>query len=136
MHRLNATVHCVFKFAGYGGSLCSRDPYDQDDAEADQIYNNIDDRMDEKRKDRREKRLKEELEKYRQERPKIQQIFWDLRVCCCHLRCLLSSSSTTMTTIIVVVIINNNVIVIDDVIVSVSYKAGVPEVLTETKEVP
>lgn len=67
------------EFAGYGGSLCSRDPYDQDDAEADQIYNNIDERMDEKRRDRREKRLKEELEKYRQERPKIQQIFWDLR---------------------------------------------------------
>jgi pre-mRNA-processing factor 6 len=36
--------------------------------------------MDEKRRDRREKRLKEELERYRQERPKIQQQFSDLKV--------------------------------------------------------
>ena len=37
--------------------------------------------MDEKRRDRRERRLKEELERYRQERPKIQQQFSDLKVC-------------------------------------------------------
>jgi len=36
--------------------------------------------MDEKRRDHREKRMKEELEKYRQERPKIQQQFSDLKV--------------------------------------------------------
>lgn len=35
--------------------------------------------MDEKRKDYREKRLREELERYRQERPKIQQQFSDLK---------------------------------------------------------
>ena len=35
--------------------------------------------MDEKRKEYREKRLKEELERYRQERPKIQQQFSDLK---------------------------------------------------------
>lgn len=35
--------------------------------------------MDEKRKDYREKKLKAVLEKYRQERPKIQQQFSDLR---------------------------------------------------------
>lgn len=35
--------------------------------------------MDEKRKEYREKRLREELEKYRQERPKIQQQFSDLK---------------------------------------------------------
>lgn len=45
-----------------------QDPYDKDDAEADAIYESIDKRMDEKRKEYREKRLKEDLERYRQER--------------------------------------------------------------------
>ena len=60
--------------------MCGKDPYDKDDEEADQIYESIDKRMDEKRKDRREKRLMEELERYRHERPKIQQQFSDLKV--------------------------------------------------------
>ena len=55
------------------------DPYDKDDEEADKIYENIDNRMDEKRKDYREAKLKRQLEKYRQERPKIQQQFSDLK---------------------------------------------------------
>ena len=38
------------EFNGYGGSLFNKDPYDKDDEEADAIYNAIDDRMDEKRK--------------------------------------------------------------------------------------
>lgn len=42
-----------FKFAGYGGSLFSKDPYDKDDEEADAIYEAIDKRMDEKRKEYR-----------------------------------------------------------------------------------
>ncbi|XP_021354923.1 pre-mRNA-processing factor 6-like, partial [Mizuhopecten yessoensis] len=67
------------EFAGYGGSLCSKDPYDKDDEEADAIYEAVDKRMDEKRRERREIKLKEELEKYRQERPKIQQQFSDLK---------------------------------------------------------
>lgn len=67
------------EFSGYGGSLCGKDPYDEDDKEADQIYDAIDKRMDEKRKERREQKLKEDLEKYRQERPKIQQQFSDLK---------------------------------------------------------
>lgn len=46
----------------------TKDPYDKDDAEADAIYESIDKRMDEKRKEYREKRLKEDLERYRQER--------------------------------------------------------------------
>ncbi|CAG0881555.1 unnamed protein product [Cyprideis torosa] len=67
------------EFTGYGGSLCSKDPYDKDDEEADAIYEAIDKRMDEKRREYREKRIKEELEKYRAERPKIQQMFSDLK---------------------------------------------------------
>ncbi|XP_070533546.1 pre-mRNA-processing factor 6-like [Ptychodera flava] len=67
------------EFHGYGGSLFASGPYEKDDEEADAIYDAIDKRMDEKRKERREKRLKEELERYRQERPKIQQQFSDLK---------------------------------------------------------
>ena len=67
------------EFSGYGGSLFNKDPYDKDDAEADEIYEAIDRRMDEKRKEHRETKLKREIEKFRQERPKIQQQFSDLK---------------------------------------------------------
>ncbi|KAG7249084.1 hypothetical protein CRUP_018778, partial [Coryphaenoides rupestris] len=54
--------------------------YDEkDDEEADMIYAALDKRMDERRKERRELREKEEIEKYRMERPKIQQQFSDLK---------------------------------------------------------
>ena len=46
---------------------------------ADAIYNAVDNRLDEKRRDYREERLRRELEKFRQERPKIQQQFSDLK---------------------------------------------------------
>lgn len=39
----------------------------------------IDTRMDERRKEYREKRLREEIERFRRERPKIQQMFTDLK---------------------------------------------------------
>jgi pre-mRNA-processing factor 6 len=52
------------EFSGYGGSLFSKDPHDKDDEEADAIYEAIDKRMDDKRKEYREKRLKEELKYY------------------------------------------------------------------------
>eukprot|EP00794_Sanderia_malayensis_P012168 gene12168-13423_t len=67
------------EFSGYGGSLFATGNYDKDDDEADLVYENIDKRMDERRKMRREQLLKEEIEKYRQERPKIQQQFSDLK---------------------------------------------------------
>lgn len=68
------------EFSGYSGSgLFSKDPYDKDDAEADAIYEAIDKRMDEKRREYREKKEKEFLEKFRQERPKIQQLFSDVK---------------------------------------------------------
>merc|ERR1712098_444333 len=34
------------EFSGYGGSICSKDPYDKDDEEADMIYDAVDMRMD------------------------------------------------------------------------------------------
>ncbi|KAJ3045896.1 hypothetical protein HDV00_006162 [Rhizophlyctis rosea] len=54
-------------------------PYEQDDEEADRIYEEVDKKMDERRRARREAREKEELERYRKERPKIQQQFADLK---------------------------------------------------------
>ncbi len=68
------------QFSGYSGSLWkSSDPYDHDDREADEIYDTIDKRMDDRRKSRREQRLREEIQKFRQERPKVQQQFADLK---------------------------------------------------------
>ncbi|KAJ3300496.1 hypothetical protein HK104_011001 [Borealophlyctis nickersoniae] len=54
-------------------------PYEADDEEADRIYEEVDRKMDERRRARREAREKEELERYRKERPKIQQQFADLK---------------------------------------------------------
>lgn len=60
-------------------------PYEADDREADEIYDKIDSRMDSRRKIRREKKFQEEIEKFRQERPKIQQQFSDLKVGTVHI---------------------------------------------------
>ena len=43
------------------------------------MYEFVDKRQDERRKEYREKLLKEQIEKYRKERPKIQQLFIDLK---------------------------------------------------------
>ncbi|KAI8384838.1 PRP1 splicing factor, N-terminal-domain-containing protein [Radiomyces spectabilis] len=59
--------------------LFSGAPYEEDDEEADRVWEMIDTRMDERRKARREAREREELERYRKERPKISQQFADLR---------------------------------------------------------
>eukprot|EP00164_Ancoracysta_twista_P004398 GFYU01005929.1.p1 GENE.GFYU01005929.1~~GFYU01005929.1.p1 ORF type:complete len:962 (-),score=313.69 GFYU01005929.1:140-3025(-) len=67
------------EFSGYGGGLFADSVYDKDDVEADKVYEEVDAKMDTRRQVRREARLKEELEKYRAERPKIQQQFADLK---------------------------------------------------------
>lgn len=59
--------------------LFSSAPYEADDEEADRIYAEIDKNMDERRRRRREEREREELQKFRKERPKIQQQFADLK---------------------------------------------------------
>jgi len=47
---------------GYGGTLFGNDtPYEEDDAEADRVYEAIDERMDERRKRRREEQLLETM---------------------------------------------------------------------------
>ena len=46
---------------------------------ARQVWEAIDKHMDDRRRERREKRLKEEIEKYRKENPKITEQFADLK---------------------------------------------------------
>ncbi|ESK96430.1 mrna splicing factor (prp1 zer1) [Moniliophthora roreri MCA 2997] len=53
--------------------------YEQDDEEADKIYESVDAAMDARRRARREAQEQAELAKYRAERPKIQQQFSDLK---------------------------------------------------------
>ena len=60
-------------FAGDGGE------YDEDDKEADAIWESIDEHMDSRRRDQREARLKEQLAKYRRDNPKISEQFRDLK---------------------------------------------------------
>nr|CDJ96110.1 PRP1 splicing factor domain containing protein [Haemonchus contortus] len=67
------------EFEGYQGSLFAKDPYDKEDEEADEVYLAVETRIDERRREYREKKYKEAIEKYRKERPKIQQEFSDLK---------------------------------------------------------
>ena len=53
--------------------------YDDDDAEADEIWAQIDERMDSRRRDARERREREQMEKFRDENPKIVETFRDLK---------------------------------------------------------
>lgn len=59
--------------------LFSTAPYEADDEEADRVYESIDMKLDERRRARRESRERQELEKYRRERPKIHQSFTELK---------------------------------------------------------
>ncbi|KAH8074061.1 hypothetical protein JL721_2620 [Aureococcus anophagefferens] len=67
------------KFEGYGGALFNDASYENDDVEADRIYEAIDERMDSRRKRAREEKLIETMKKYREERPKISDQFADLK---------------------------------------------------------
>lgn len=53
--------------------------YEKDDEDADRVYGLVDRHMDERRRKRREEREQEELLRLRQERPKIQAQFADLK---------------------------------------------------------
>ncbi|XP_019193980.1 PREDICTED: protein STABILIZED1 [Ipomoea nil] len=67
------------EFEGNDVGLFASAEYDEDDKEADAIWEAIDKRMDSRRKDRREARLKQEIEKYRASNPKITEQFADLK---------------------------------------------------------
>ncbi|VWU51910.1 pre-mRNA-processing factor 6, putative [Hepatocystis sp. ex Piliocolobus tephrosceles] len=67
------------EFHGYSESLFKDTEYDEEDKEAEMIYNSIDDQMDIRRKSRRENKLKEEILKMRAQKPTIQEQFSDLK---------------------------------------------------------
>mmetsp|Transcript_40439 Transcript_40439/g.41250 ORF Transcript_40439/g.41250 Transcript_40439/m.41250 type:complete len:969 (+) Transcript_40439:134-3040(+) len=68
------------EFAGYSEKLFSRGtPYEEDDEEADIIYEAVDDRMDSRRKRRRELQMVEDMKRNRNNRPKIADQFADLK---------------------------------------------------------
>ncbi|KAF0719914.1 Aste57867_711 [Aphanomyces stellatus] len=68
------------EFTGYSGAgLFNDTPYDKDDAEADDIYAQVDEHMDSRRKRRRELKQLEDMKKARRERPKISDQFADLK---------------------------------------------------------
>ncbi|KAK4484434.1 hypothetical protein RD792_007015 [Penstemon davidsonii] len=67
------------EFEGNDAGLFASAEYDDEDKEADAVWEAIDQRMDLRRKDRREARLKEEIEKYRASNPKITEQFADLK---------------------------------------------------------
>ncbi|GFZ05692.1 pre-mRNA splicing factor-like protein [Actinidia rufa] len=67
------------EFEGNDVGLFASAEYDEEDKEADAVWEAIDKRMDLRRKDRREARLKEEIEKYRASNPKITEQFADLK---------------------------------------------------------
>ncbi|XP_057534911.1 protein STABILIZED1 [Amaranthus tricolor] len=67
------------EFEGNDVGLFASAEYDEDDREADAVWEEIDKTMDSRRKDKREARLKEEIEKYRASNPKITEQFADLK---------------------------------------------------------
>lgn len=67
------------EFEGNDVGLFASAEYDEDDKEADEVWEAIDKQMDLRRKDRREARLKQEIEKYRASNPKITEQFADLK---------------------------------------------------------
>ena len=69
------------EFSGYGEKLfTSGTPYGEDDAEADNIYDSVDDFMEGRRKRKREQQLLDDQKnKNRTERPKIADQFADLK---------------------------------------------------------
>ena len=67
------------EFAGYGERLFSAGAYEEDDAEADQIYGTVDEAMESRRKRVRERQLLLEQKKAKTERPRIADQFADLK---------------------------------------------------------
>ncbi|KAH7649739.1 Pre-mRNA splicing factor Pro1 HAT repeat [Cryptosporidium bovis] len=67
------------KFSGFNEGLFKNIKYDDEDRQADSIYDMIDEKLSSRRKIQREKRLREEITKTREHRPTLQQQFLDLK---------------------------------------------------------
>ena len=75
------TYRAMLKALGWcaGALAVGFGEYDQDDREADRIWDEIDDHMDQRRRAQREKLLKAQLEEMRKRNPKIAETFADLK---------------------------------------------------------
>ncbi|XP_053992594.1 pre-mRNA-processing factor 6-like [Hylaeus volcanicus] len=67
------------EFSGYSEGLFRDSEYDEEDRHADLVYDQIEQRIDTRRRSRREAKLKNELSKFRAEKPTIVQQFADLK---------------------------------------------------------
>ena len=67
------------EFSGYGEKLFAAGTYEADDAEADRIYDTVDEMMDSRRKRSREQQLALEKKRAKSERPRIADQFADLK---------------------------------------------------------
>lgn len=67
------------EFSGYGEKLFVGGAYEEDDAEADQIYDKVDGMMDNRRKRSREQQMLLEKKRAKNERPRIADQFADLK---------------------------------------------------------
>lgn len=67
------------EFMGNDAGVFAGGALDEEDREADTIWEQIDERMDERRRQRRELKEKEEMERFREENPKIAEQFADLK---------------------------------------------------------
>eukprot|EP01031_Cornospumella_fuschlensis_P035849 gene35849-43481_t len=67
------------EFAGYGERLFASGAYEEDDAEADQIYDQVDELMEGRRKRAREKAMLQEQQRSKSERVRIADQFADLK---------------------------------------------------------
>jgi pre-mRNA-processing factor 6 len=67
------------EFSGYGEKLFAAGAYDEDDADADRVYDTVDEMMDSRRKRSREQQLALEKKRAKSERPRIADQFADLK---------------------------------------------------------
>ncbi|KAF8059986.1 STA1 [Scenedesmus sp. PABB004] len=66
-------------FMGSDAGMFAGGQYDEEDREADRVWEEVDAFMDERRRERRERLMKEQLEKMRADNPKITEQFADLK---------------------------------------------------------
>ncbi|OII71308.1 pre-mRNA splicing factor [Cryptosporidium ubiquitum] len=67
------------KFSGFSESLFNDVKYDDDDRQADSVYEMIEEKLSARRKKQKERKLREEILKAREHRPTLQKQFSDLK---------------------------------------------------------
>ena len=70
---------CLEHKVGTGAFARGQGEYNQDDREADKVWDDVDDYMDQRRRESREKLIKAQHEEMRKRNPKITETFADLK---------------------------------------------------------